>query len=1047
MQNNEDNYRFLFENTSQGIVIHDISGKVTDCNPAAEKILGLSSGQLKGLSSFDPRWRTVHEDGTDYPGNEHPAMITLNTGKPVCNAVMGVFNLITESYTWININTFPKVSKKEQIISGVIVTFEDITWRKTIEQDLAESKLRYYTFFEQGQDGIAIINPEDGSFIEFNNQICKQLGYSREEFSRLSVFDVEAMETRQQTRERMDDLLKGGKAEFQTKHITKNGEIIDVSVSTRIISVSGKKLYHSIWRDITELTRKESEIISAKEKAEESNANILAIIENTVSSIWAINTQYQLTYVNQVFKNEFFRAFGERLQIGDNVVEKLPKPLHSTWKSRYDRVFANERFIVEDEVQDASGEKIYIKVSLCPIVSNRKIIGASVFGSNITQRKQQEQELLLAKKKAEDNATIFRNAFEYSGTGMAMVSLDKRFLKVNQAFCKMLEYTEEELVEKTFLDITSTQDYNVGLNELKQTVSGELDFFNCSKRYLKKSGDITWGNLSVSIIRNSQKEPLFWVAQIQDITVQVKFQQDLIRAKETSEENEKLFRALFRNMGNSASLYEVINNADGEPADYRYMAVNPEYERSIGVKEADLIGKTLLEVFPGTENIWLDTFKRVVVTGVSERVESYSGEVDKYFELIVYVPQKNQMALIGADITDRKKSEQEREQLLQQVLAAKEKAEESDRLKTAFLQNMSHEIRTPMNAIMGFAELLPKHTGNEQKVKYFSEIIRHRSGDLLEIINDILDIARIESGQLSVNSESFCVNDFVNDITEFVTGQQLRMKKLNISFIVNISDELKNLRISTDIIKLKQILINLISNALKFTEKGRIELSCILNSNKELQFSVSDTGSGIPMDKHEFIFERFAQLEKGKSHLYGGTGLGLSIVKALVGLLNGTIWLESQIDVGTTFYFTTRCEYVKDNDTKNDFKKVQTTLSIDQKTILLVEDDPFNMALLNEMIQPFGSRLLYAENGEEAIRIALEYLPDLILLDIGLPDLSGYEVARQIFEKRPDIKIVAQTAYASAEDRKQALNAGCADHISKPLKQDELVSILSKCLS
>ena len=1024
----EENCCFWFKNTTQGIVFHNSKGELIDCNPAAEKILGLTLVQLRGLTSFDPRWKAIREDGMEFPGSEFPAVITLKTGKPVNNAVMGVFNPINETYRWININSFPKFKGKETLPFMVIVTFEDITERKKIEIELAESNQRYYTFFEQGQDGIVIINPEDGSFIEFNNQVCKQLEYSREEFANLKIFDIEALETAEQTMLHINKVLKEGKDEFITKHITRTRQFIDVKVSTRIISVGGKSFYHSIWRDITEITKKEAEIILSKKKSEESNANFRAIIENTFNSIWAINTDYQLTFVNQVFKDEYFKAFRERLEIGDDVISKLPQPLQSVWKDRYQRVFNFEQFTVEDEIQDLSGASVFIQVSLCPIISNGKIIGASIYGSDITQRKQQEHDLLLAKEKAEDSEIVFRSAFEYSGIGMAMVSLDKNFLKVNRAFCKMMEYTEEELVGREFLSITHPDDLQTGIKELGQTISGELDFFNCTKRYVRKSGDIAWGNLSVSIIRNSHKEPLFWVAQVEDITVQVKYQHDLITAKDTAEKNEKLFRALFENMGNSASLYEVVTNSHGEPVDYRYLAVNPHYERNLGFEETYLIGKTLLEIYPGTEKLWLDAFKEVVQTGLPARIESYSGEVDRYFELIVYVPQKNQIALIGADITDRKKSEIERENLLKEVtnalnevaaskeklneimervsdgfvafdsdfnytyvnehgaellgrkpedligknywteypeakgtpfakayveafetqqavffedyyehwdrwfvnriypskdgitiffteittrkkaeaeiLAAKEKAEESDRLKTAFLQNMSHEIRTPMNAIMGFADLMPKYIGNEPKLKFFSEIIRHRSSDLLEIINDILDIAKIESGQLSINRENFLLKDLFKDINEFYTGQQLRMKNKNISFVVNISDELKCLEINTDIIKLKQILINLISNALKFTNEGKIEVSCYYNKDNKLQFSVSDTGIGIPEDKHKFVFERFTQLEKGAGNNSGGTGLGLSIVRGLVNLLGGKIWLESSVNVGSTFYFT-----------------------------------------------------------------------------------------------------------------------------------------------
>jgi signal transduction histidine kinase len=248
--------------------------------------------------------------------------------------------------------------------------------------------------------------------------------------------------------------------------------------------------------------------------------------------------------------------------------------------------------------------------------------------------------------------------------------------------------------------------------------------------------------------------------------------------------------------------------------------------------------------------------------------------------------------MIIRDITERKNAEE-------QLIIAKEKAEESDKLKTAFLQNMSHEIRTPMNAIMGFSDIILRNTHDNPKLGKYSKIISQRCEDLLSIINDILEISKIESGKLPVYPETFDVSELFEELKEFYTELNFKSKKENISFIINNPSGVP-LFITSDKVKLKQIFINLISNAFKFTSAGSIECGFEWDEKKNPVFYVADTGIGISKEKFQFIFERFAQIESVK---YGGTGLGLPIVKGLLKLLNGEIWLESEPGKGSKFRF------------------------------------------------------------------------------------------------------------------------------------------------
>jgi signal transduction histidine kinase len=382
-----------------------------------------------------------------------------------------------------------------------------------------------------------------------------------------------------------------------------------------------------------------------------------------------------------------------------------------------------------------------------------------------------------------------------------------------------------------------------------------------------------------------------------------------------------------------------------------------------------------------------------------------------------------------------------------ELVKAKEHAEESDRLKTSFLQNMSHEIRTPMNAIMGFSDLLIEQYNNKPKIEQYSTIINQRCYDLLDIINDILDISKIESGQLTVNIEECDLTELFAELTSFFKAHQKRMGKQHIKFTLQALCESTGNVISTDKVKLKQIFINLISNAFKFTKNGQIEGGCKFDTNHKLLFYVSDTGIGIARNKQKAIFERFTQLNHTLSSNIGGTGLGLSIVKGLVGLLGGEIILESEPDKGSTFTFTIPFKTIHPLPQDHISKEEPEEYHFFNKTILLVEDDIYNAQYIKEILNNTSSEIIHCLLGKEAVQIALSQKIDIILMDIRLPDIDGYEATRQIRQHKPHIKIIAQTAYASISEKQIALDAGYNDYISKPINKDLFLAMIGRNLS
>lgn len=402
------------------------------------------------------------------------------------------------------------------------------------------------------------------------------------------------------------------------------------------------------------------------------------------------------------------------------------------------------------------------------------------------------------------------------------------------------------------------------------------------------------------------------------------------------------------------------------------------------------------------------------------------------------------------DITDQKETEKrivDANKLLEksksdlmvkntELQLAKEKAEESDRLKTAFLHNISHEIRTPLNAISGFAGLLNKPDLTEEKRKSYVSIIQSSSNQLISIVTDILTISSIETKQEKLNVSDVCVNNVMVELLA-IFNQQALNQNITLYASQQLSDSQSEIK--TDRTKLTQVLTNLLTNALKFTHDGGVEFG-YTQEDGFLLFHVKDSGIGIEPEYHDKIFERFGQADKSINKIYGGTGLGLAISKAFVELLGGKIWVESQPGNGSTFYFT--IPYHRSNEANPPVlpaKQKEAT-----KTILVAEDEVYNYLYIEELLMDFDIKLIHAKNGKEAVRF-FNANPDidLVLMDVKMPVMTGDEAAKAIKSSRPTIPIVAQSAYALDHERAR-FEGIFDDYLVKPIREDELRSKVKK---
>jgi PAS domain S-box-containing protein len=388
---------------------------------------------------------------------------------------------------------------------------------------------------------------------------------------------------------------------------------------------------------------------------------------------------------------------------------------------------------------------------------------------------------------------------------------------------------------------------------------------------------------------------------------------------------------------------------------------------------------------------------------------------------------------VARDITQRKQYEKE-------LMDAKNKAEESAKLKSAFLANLSHEIRTPLNAILGFTDLLESENLDREKKKEFIDTIKASGNNLLSIINDILDVSFIESEQIQIDQQEFSLNVLMETLkAETEHKIATRRKSVGLTTHKEFADGKDYL--VADPGKIQQIFTKLLDNAVKFTNSGSIEFGYRRENGSSIDFYVKDTGIGVPESSKSLVFERFRQLDIGVDRQFEGLGLGLPIAKGLVTQLGGTIEFNSLENKGTTVTFKLPYRSREDSSSEEDITQLHNDMS--DKTILVAEDDESNYLLVNELL--INAKIMHAGNGSRAVEICKDSDHiDLVLMDIKMPVMDGMEAMKKIKELKPDLPVIALTAYAYADDKSRFLEAGFDEYLSKPVSQKELIDVVEK---
>jgi PAS domain S-box-containing protein len=663
-----------------------------------------------------------------------------------------------------------------------------------------------------------------------------------------------------------------------------------------------------------------------------------------------------------------------------------------------------------------------------------------------------------------------------------------RFTSVNTSFCQIMKLPVEKVIGKTHAELGFPEAQCREWAELHERVYATNATVTSPTTSVMPDGKIHFFEVVLNPLHNAEGEIIGIAGTTRDITERLKAEQELIRMNEEILRNNERLESLVRVTQHQASSVhdlleyalneaialtrskigylfnycekdqlfklnvwskEVMNDCVmlepqtvfelaktgcwGEAVRQRKPFLNNDYQAENEHKRGIPEGHIQLERF-----LTVPIFSRneiIAVVGVANKDEDYTQ-----FDL-------HQLTLLMDNIW----KVVQREEALQELVKAKERAEKSDRLKSAFLANMSHEIRSPMNAIVGFAGFLSDpDLPLEDRVR-FSEIIQSKSDDLARLINDLLDISRIESGNATVLIEQFSLNDVIDELESVFRQKLIRLGRTSLNLMTEkpLSGILSS--ILSDKYIIKQVFSNLIENAIKFTETGNIRFGYYLPATGKLTCFVSDTGIGIAPEIHEVIFHHFRQGDIRDSHKYGGTGLGLAICKGATELLGGTIRVESVPGEGSTFLFTipfTSVFNAEKSQTANLPAQNQPLVyNWPGKKILLVEDEYANMEFLKIILSRTGAELFMAFDGDQT-RSYYQQIGqlDLVLLDIRLPDVSGWELALEMKKLRPDLPLIAQTAFAMSSDKQKSIEAGCDKYITKPINREMLLKTIAEVI-
>lgn len=686
----------------------------------------------------------------------------------------------------------------------------------------------------------------------------------------------------------------------------------------------------------------------------------------------------------------------------------------------------------ELDIRTPSGNKRSLLITVTPRFDpNGHFTGSFGVFRDVTERKKAEEALKVSEARFQTIARQLPGAlyqFKIDPQGIRSVPF------VSKSAEKLFERPVEELMDSALLFADVHPDDLPGFLETIEFSYRHLSSWVYEFRIVLGQG-VKWLS-GRSEPQRFEDGSVLWNGILLDITEQKDAEDEIRRARDEVQRSESRYRLLFENITSGFALHRMICDEAGKATDYVFISVNPAFEQLTGLKAENMIGRTVREVLPGIEPYWIERYGEAAKTGIPARFEDYFRELDRYYDVLAFSPEKDHFAVLFSDVSFKKRYELE-------LLEAKEKAEESNRLKTAFLNNISHEFRTPMNGILGFTQLAFQSGTPPEKQELYALRVHESCYRLLDIVTDTIEMSQVQSRQVEVYPRPTNLKEILDQVMHEL-GDVARSKKLSLS--LHLDRECTAAELIIDRHKVYRTLRHLVDNAIKFTTRGEVEIVCKMLTPYEMSFSVRDTGIGISEEMQKLIFEPFRQVETGISRNYGGNGIGLSLAKAYVELLGGRIWLESQVNRGTMVTFTIPVKMV-DNQPETSRETADPGNDWTGKVILIAEDMEVNSFYFEEVLNETKATLLYAKNGAEVIDFCRKNAQiDLILMDIKMPDLDGFETTKLLKEFRSDIPVIAQTAYALEDDKERIAAGGFDAYIAKPFSKAELFALMRKLL-
>lgn len=890
----------------------------------------------------------------------------------------------------------------------------NIYGRDITEQKRDKQKLERLALVASANDNGVLFTTPDGYITWANEGFCKLIGFSQEEIIGRSPIE----------------LCKGPLSDEATLYSLVECFFKGEGFSTEIIYYRKDKSW--FWgRSVSQPIKNEKGIVTeffgiiedvTAEKANQEKLKILSqIAEDNINAVVIADKEGKITWANRSFVDmtgySLEEAIGQKpghllqgAETDKNTVEYLRKQVNS-----------GEPFNAEIINYSKNGNKYWLRVQGQPIKNEKgEVTGFFALEEDITNEKESEHRFRQALENIGDN--VWEHDFK---TGKTYFSKSEN---------EFLGYQTDEISNNKDLwwDSIYKDDLHLLIANDGKYKSGEANSHNLEYRVIHNDGSTRWVlDRGVVIEKDRNGKPLKITGTHTDITGRKEFEQTL-------KANEEKYRGIIANM--NLGLMEL--GTDG-----KITFTNQSLLNMTGISKDESIGFDS-SLFLASESLG-EVKKRLKSQpkGISEAYEVQTNINNKQgWWFISSAPKLSATGevigfiIICLDISNQKKLEKE-------LIKSREQAEQLTKAKETFLANMSHEIRTPMNAIMGMGNQLAKTNLSEQQ-NFYLNTINTAAENLLVIINDILDLSKIEAGKLSIEQIGFEPKKVVFNALQVL---MLKAEEKGLKLTNSYCDSRLSSILIGDPFRLNQVLLNLISNAVKFTEKGSVDVTCeVINTTattQTIQARVIDTGIGMDKEFAEKLFDKFSQEYESVSRKYGGTGLGMSICKELIELMGGTIEVSSTKGKGTTVLFKIEFKIGTAVDIADDITESITPDFLHGKTILITDDNEMNRLVASTILENYGATIIEAANGEEALSALDKNKADLVLMDIQMPVLNGFDTARIIRKKGNKVPVIALTANAIKGENEKCFEVGMNDYITKPFKEEEFLKKIAHWLN